>query len=294
MVKTDRFDYSQSFIEHGYKEFHIAPGPDGQWKMASKALHIWPRGHFMMIALPNPDGSFTCTLFFPFEGLPSFQSLETPKDVEEFFRFYFKDLIPLMPGFNDQFFNHPTSSLVTIKCFPWLRGNTMLVGDAAHAIVPFYGQGMNCGFEDIRILGDMLDQTDDWNAALAAFQFHRKVDTDAISEISLANFIEMRDSVANPAFLLRKKIEALLHKLNPVEWIPRYTMVTFSNMPYSEALERGKWQDAILDMIMEDEDLPDLLRTEGYEYTLWDRYVQPAIDELHRIEEEEGGMVEVR
>lgn len=281
MVKTDRFDYSQSFIEHGYKEFTITPGPQGEWRMFKNALHIWPRGHFMMIALPNPDGSFTCTLFFPFEGLPSFQSIDSRKDVEEFFLFYFRDLIKVMPDFVDQYFAAPANSLVTISCFPWMRGNSMLIGDAAHAIVPFYGQGMNCGFEDVRLMAEMLDQGGDWKSILNEFQFTRKVDTDAIAQLALDNFIEMRDKVANPAFLLRKQIEARLHRYNPNIWIPMYSMVTFSHMPYSEAQDRGAWQDAILDNIMDDEELNEILGLEEFEAIVWEKYVSPAINELN-------------
>lgn len=287
MVRTDRFDYSQRFIEHGYKEFTIEPGANGEWRMFKNALHIWPRGHFMMIALPNPDGSFTCTLFFPFEGLPSFQSLETRQDVEEFFLFYFRDLIPLMPDFVDQYFASPPSSLVTINCFPWVRGNAMLVGDAAHAIVPFYGQGMNCGFEDVRLLCQALDQDPgNWGRVFNEYQYARKVDTDAIAELALNNFVEMRDKVANPNFLLRKQIEARLHRFAPDMWIPIYSMVTFSHMPYSEAMDRGAWQDAILDEVMQDEELKDILDLEEFESIIWEKYVEPALEDLRANTEE--------
>ena len=287
MVKTDRFDYSQTFIEHGYKEFTITPGDNGEWRMFKNALHIWPRGHFMMIALPNPDGSFTCTLFFPFEGLPSFQSIETRKDVEEFFLFYFRDLIKLIPDFVDQYFASQPSSLVTISCFPWMCGNSMVIGDAAHAIVPFFGQGMNCGFEDVRILSQMLDEGgSDWHTVLNEFQYVRKVDTDAIAQLALDNFVEMRDKVANPSFLLRKQIEARLHRYAPEIWIPTYSMVTFNHMPYSEAQDRGAWQNAILDEVMLDEELNEILTLEDFEAIVWEKYVAPALEDLDDIAEE--------
>ena len=241
----------------------------------------------MMIALPNPDGSFTCTLFFPFEGLPSFQSIETRKDVEEFFLFYFRDLIKLIPDFVDQYFASQPSSLVTISCYPWMRGNTLLIGDAAHAIVPFYGQGMNCGFEDVRLLSEMLDEGDsDWAPILNEFQHIRKIDTDAIAQMALDNFIEMRDKVANPAFLLRKQIEAKLHRFSPQLWIPMYSMVTFSHMPYSEAQDRAAWQNAILDLIMDDIELNEMLGLEEFEAIIWEKYVAPAFEELSSISED--------
>lgn len=249
---TDRFDYSQDYIDHGYKELHIPPGAAGSFQLEKNALHIWPRESFMMIALPNPDGSFTCTLFFPFDGSPSFSQLRTDAEVSMFFESTFPDAVKLMPTLLEDYNANPTSSLVTVRCYPWIKNNTLLIGDAAHAIVPFFGQGMNAGFEDCRILNDLLNQYDDqWEKVLPQFQHERKKDADAIAQLALDNFIEMRDLVADADFLLRKKIEARLYQLYPVQWIPLYSMVTFhENMPYSMAYETGQKQKKIMDEVM--------------------------------------------
>lgn len=249
---TDRFDYSQDYIDHGYKELHIPPGAAGSFQLEKNALHIWPRESFMMIALPNPDGSFTCTLFFPFDGSPSFSQLRTDAEVSMFFESTFPDAVKLMPTLLEDYNANPTSSLVTVRCYPWIKNNTLLIGDAAHAIVPFFGQGMNAGFEDCRILNDLLNQHDDqWEKVLPQFQHERKKDADAIAQLALDNFIEMRDLVADADFLLRKKIEARLHQLYPAQWIPLYSMVTFhENMPYSMAYETGQKQKKIMDEVM--------------------------------------------
>jgi kynurenine 3-monooxygenase len=257
MQITDRFNFSQHYIDHGYKEFHIPAGPNGQFKLAKNALHIWPRESFMMIALPNPDGSFTCTLFFPFEGDPSFRSIKTKEQFKSFFEQTFPDAVALMPEFLQDFDENPTSSLVTVKCFPWVNNKTLLIGDAAHGIVPFYGQGMNAGFEDCRILNAMLDKhNDNWNTVLPEFQSTRKPDTDAIAQLALDNFIEMRDLVADADFLLRKKIEAKIHQFYPDKWIPLYSMVTFNeNIRYSEAYAKGQRQKKIMDEVMKTSDI---------------------------------------
>jgi kynurenine 3-monooxygenase len=252
MQFTDRYDYSQDYIDHGYKEFTIPAAKGGEFQMEKNALHIWPRESYMLIALPNPDGSFTCTLFFPFDGNPSFKSLDNPDNFFTFFKKTFPDAIPLMPSLLQELKENPTSSLLTIQCYPWAIQNTFLIGDAAHGIVPFYGQGMNAGFEDCRILNNMLNEFgDDWEAGLPAFQQNRKPDTDAIATLALANFIEMRDLVADADFLLRKQIEAKLHELYPDRWIPLYSMVTFhENIRYSDALKTGRKQQQIMDNVM--------------------------------------------
>lgn len=254
---TDRFDYEQDYIDHGYKELHIPPGANGSFQLGKNYLHIWPRESFMMIALPNPDGSFTCTLFFPFDGNPSFGMLKTNADVEKFFEETFPDAKRLMPTLLEDFNTNPTSSLVTIKCYPWVRNKTLLIGDAAHGIVPFYGQGMNAGFEDCRVLNDLLNQHgDDWDVVLPEFQKLRKPDADAIAQLALDNFIEMRDLVADADFLLRKKIEGKLYELFPDKWIPLYPMVTFmDNMRYSDALRIGQKQRLIMDEVMKTKNL---------------------------------------
>jgi kynurenine 3-monooxygenase len=257
MQVSDRFDYSQEYIKHGYKELHIPASDTGEFKLDKNSLHIWPRESFMMIALPNPDGSFTCTLFFPFEGDLSFTSLDTQTKVKTFFEETFPDATALMPDYLIDAYKNPAASLVTTKCFPWVKNNTLLIGDAAHAIVPFYGQGMNAGFEDCRILNELLDQyQDDWAKVLTAFQNRRKPDADAIAQLALDNFIEMRDLVADEKFLLRKKIEAKIHSLFPDKWIPLYTMVTFQDdMRYSEAYTIGQRQKQIMDRVMGDPDI---------------------------------------
>ena len=249
---SDRYNYSQSYIDHGYKELHIPPDKAGGFKMEKNALHIWPRESFMMIALPNPYGSFTCTLFFPFEGATSFQSLHTTEAIQAFFKDTFPDAVEMMPTLLEDFNTNPTSSLVTVRCYPWIKNNTLLIGDAAHAIVPFYGQGMNAGFEDCRVLNELLDQEkDDWDKVLPKFQNSRKPNADAIAQLALDNFIEMRDLVADEDFLLRKKIEAKLHELYPDKWIPLYSMVTFyDKIPYSVAYQTGQKQKAIMDEVM--------------------------------------------
>ncbi len=255
MQTTDRFNFSQHYIEHGYKELHIPSSYSSS--LEKNALHIWPRESFMMIALPNPDGSFTCTLFFPFEGQQSFSSLYSNQKIQEFFSTVFPDAVPLMPELLHDYNTNPTSSLITVKCFPWVKNKTFLIGDAAHGIVPFYGQGMNAGFEDCRVLNALLDKHDDeWDRALPEFQSLRKPDADAIAQLALDNFIEMRDLVADAEFLLRKKIEAKLHQLFPDKWIPLYSMVTFhENIRYSDAQQIGQKQKRIMDGVMAQSDI---------------------------------------
>ncbi|RNI30195.1 FAD-dependent monooxygenase [Rufibacter immobilis] len=253
LQKTDRFNYEQSYLDYGYKELTIPPAADGNWQLEKNALHIWPRGQYMMIALPNIDGSFTCTLFFPYAGEPSFKSLQTSAQLEAFFKEVFPDAAALMPDLAQEFFENPTGSLVTVKCFPWSHGGKiLLLGDAAHAIVPFYGQGMNAGFEDCTVLRGLLEQhQDDWETIFQTFQQVRKANTDAIADLAVYNFIEMRDKVADPRFLLQKKIEAKITAQYPDAWLPLYSMVTFSpDLPYAEALANGKRQEEIMRELM--------------------------------------------
>lgn len=249
----DRFNYSQSYIEHSYKELHIPADAAGNFQLEKNVLHIWPRNSFMMIGLPNPDGSFTLTLFFAHSGSPSFSELTAPEEVAAFFHEQFPNAVPLMPTLLEDFFTNPESSLVTVRCSPWVINNKVaLIGDAAHAIVPFYGQGMNCGFEDCRILVECLDHhNNDWPAALTTYAKLRKPAGDAIADLALENFIEMRDKVADPRFLWRKKMEAWIHEQYPNKLIPLYTMVTFSSdIPYNEALRIGREQDVLMEQIM--------------------------------------------
>ena len=253
LQRTDRYDYSQDYLDYGYKELTIEAGPGGSWPLEKNALHIWPRGQYLMIALPNLDGSFNATLFFPFEGPESFASLRTPSDITAFFGRVFPDAVSLMPNLTEEFFTHPTGSLVTIRCYPWKFGDdVLLLGDASHAIVPFYGQGMNAGFEDCTILNALLDQHGDaaWPTVFAEFQASRKPNTDAMADLAIYNFVEMRDRVADPRFLLQKKIEAKIAAQFPGRWVPLYSQVTFSATPYAEAWAAGQRQDAIMARLM--------------------------------------------
>ena len=252
-LQHDKFNYNQYYIDCGYKELTIPPTASGNFAMEVNALHIWPRKDYMLIALPNLDKTFTCTLFFPFEGEASFSNLTTEEKIKEFFQKTFPDAVPLMPDYVNEFLHNPTSSLVTIKCFPWIREDKFaLIGDAAHAIVPFFGQGMNCGFEDCRVLDELIEQNeDDWETILQQYQTLRKPDADAIADLAINNFTEMRDRTADPKFLLQKKIEARLHEKYPDKWIPAYSQVTFSpHIRYSEALQRGQRQEAIMQEVM--------------------------------------------
>lgn len=253
LQKRSRFNYSQSYLDYAYKELCILPGPDGKHVMDTHALHIWPRGNFMLIALPNTDGTFTCTLFLPFEGVHAFEHLQGDEAVMAFFKEHFPDAIPLMPGLLEDFRINPTSSLATIRCSPWHVGEgVLLLGDAAHAIVPFFGQGMNAGFEDCTILDQMIDEYEEnWQQILPEFSRSRPKDANAIADLALANFIEMRDLVADPVFLLRKKIAALLHEKFGDEFLPMYSMVSFGHVPYSQALAEGQRQDQLLDSIIQ-------------------------------------------
>ncbi len=252
MKGSDPFDYSEHYVEHGYKELRIPPQEGGRFPIEKNALHIWPRESFMLIALPNPDATFTCTLFLPLEGEMSFAQLKSPEKIQAFFEKSFPDATPLMPTLIEDFRDNPTSSLVTIRCYPWAKHDVLLMGDAAHGIVPFYGQGMNAGFEDCRIFNHLLNQfADDWESACTEFQRLRKPDADAIAQLALDNFVEMRDLVGTADFLLRKQIEARLHELYPKRWIPLYSMVTFhDHVRYSEAYETGKKQKKIMDQVM--------------------------------------------
>ena len=248
MLKLSRFNFSQQYLDYGYKELTIPAGPHGEHVVETNALHIWPRGHYMLIALPNVDGTFACILFLPFEGPDSFAQLHTHSAVIEFFRYRFPDAMSLMPHLADNFFTNPTGAMVTIKCSPWhVDSRVLLLGDAAHAIVPFFGQGINCGFEDCTCLLELLDRHGaDWERVFTEFEEARKVNTDAIAELAVENFVEMRDRVADPQFLFRKKVELALQARYPRLFVPKYSMVTFHRIPYATALRRGQVQDLML------------------------------------------------
>jgi kynurenine 3-monooxygenase len=227
--QLDRFEYDESYLAHGYKELTIPPGADGGWLMEKEALHIWPRKSFMMIALPNPDGSFTCTLFWEFAGPRSFESTKTDDDIRRFFDEEFPDAVPLMPTLLTDFRDNPTGSLVTIRCAPWsYKDKVALVGDAAHAVVPFYGQGMNAAFEDCVVLDECLAEfPKNRERAFAEYFFRRKENADALADLAIHNFIEMRDKTASKTFRAKKKLDHLLEGLLPGVYLPLYTMVTF-------------------------------------------------------------------
>ena len=239
--KLEKFEYDESYLAHGYKELTIPPAADGGWQMEKEALHIWPRKSFMMIALPNPDGSFTCTLFWEFEGPRSFATTKTDDDVRRFFDEEFPDAVPLMPTLLEDFHQNPTGSLVTVRCAPWYyKDKVALVGDAAHAVVPFYGQGMNAAFEDCVVLDECVAEfPDNRERAFAEYFSQRKENANALADLAVQNFIEMRDKTASRAFRAKKKLDHLLEAALPGIYLPLYTMVTFTRIPYAAAAQRA-------------------------------------------------------
>ena len=260
MQRQSMFNYSQEFLNMGYKELNIPANLDGTHKLDKNSFHIWPRGKYMLIALPNLDGSFTCTLFMPFEGENSFDSLKEQKDVEVFFEKNFPDSIDVIPKLAEDFFKNPTSTLVTMKCFPWtFQDKVALIGDACHAIVPFYGQGMNAGFEDISVLYEMIEKYgDDWETIFSEYQDSRKPNADAIAELSYRNFMEMSSKTADDQFLLQKKIEKWFSDKHPDKWVPLYSRVTFSDRPYTEALAIGDLQNEIMQKVLKIENIKEI------------------------------------
>ncbi len=254
-----RFNYSQEWLDHGYKELEIPAGPDGAWQIEKNALHIWPRQSFMVIALPNLDGSFTVTLFLAFNGSPGFNQLSNEETVLDFFKTQFPDLVDLMPDLAADFMKHPTGALGTVRCKPWYTAQSLLLGDAAHAIVPFYGQGMNCAMEDVRILDHYLEKHhEDWAGAFAEYQENRKKDTDAIADLAVENYYEMRDHVDIPEFIAKRAIETQLEKIYP-DYASKYNLVTFcEDVSYMDAKERGHVQDKWLLDFCKEHDTKDL------------------------------------
>ncbi|MEZ4461360.1 MAG: NAD(P)/FAD-dependent oxidoreductase [bacterium] len=248
LQKSGRFNFSQDYLSHGYKELSIPPTADGGWRMEKNALHIWPRQDFMLIALPNLDGSFTVTLFLAWEGEYSFDKLRDEHAVVDFFHTHFPDALALMPTLVEDFFANPTGNLVTIRCAPYhYTDQVLLLGDAAHAVVPFYGQGMNASFEDCTVIDEILEQhAPDWGAVGRTFTEVRKADADAIADLALYNFLEMRSKVVDPVFLMKKKVDRALSDAFPDRWMPLYSMVTFSDIPYAKAKARAEEQDRIL------------------------------------------------
>ena len=246
--RQDRFDYQQSFLPHGYKELTIPPGPRGGFALERNALHIWPRGGFMMIALPNRDGSFTCTLFWPFEGPNSFAALRTGEEIRRFFASVFPDAACLMPDLEAEYVRNPVGSLVTVRCNPWRYGaRVVLLGDACHAVVPFHGQGANATFEDCVVLDECIrSHAPDWARVFSSFEALRRENTDALADLSIANFEEMRDDTGSRAFRLKKGLEKGLHRLFPSWFIPLYMMISFTRIPYAAAVRRARRQTRVV------------------------------------------------
>jgi kynurenine 3-monooxygenase len=267
MQRQSMFNYSQEFLNIGYKELNIPANPDGSHKLNKNALHIWPRGNFMLMALANPNGSFTCTLFMPHDGENSFEELKTTEQLVAFFAKHFPDTKEVIPNLVEDFFKNPTSYLVTMKCFPWTYSNKVaLIGDACHAIVPFYGHGMNAGFEDITVLNQMIEQYgDDWANLLNDYENSRKPNADAIAELSYRNFMEMSSKTADEKFLLQKKIEKWFSDKHPHKWMPLYSRVTFSLQPYSEALSIGDFQNTIMEEVLKIENIEEKWNSEEVE-----------------------------
>ncbi|MEN9340641.1 MAG: hypothetical protein RIQ62_1953 [Bacteroidota bacterium] len=285
-VKRDRYNYQQYYIEHGYKELFIPAGENQSFLIEKNALHIWPRKNFMLIALPNFDGSFTCTLFLPFEGQYSFAALQTDEEIMHFFQEQFPNTLPLMPTLLEDFRANPTASLVTVTCSPWTyKDKSMLIGDSAHAIVPFYGQGMNAGFEDCRILMEIMDNssTRAWKDILPAYEKARKKNGDAVAALALQNFIEMRDLVADPIFLERKKIEKQLGLRFPNRFNSVYEMVSFSHQSYHFAISCQKAQDKLLHRIMQSGDFDVLITQDTFKQDL-EAWMQEYEAEVKGIE----------
>lgn len=277
LQKSDRYNYSQFYLEHGYKELIIPSAPENVHQIDPNALHIWPRGGFMLIALANLDGSFTVTLFLPFEGENSFENLKSDSEVEKFFKKEFPDALEMMPDLLADYNTNPTGSLVTVRSYPWnYKDKILLMGDAAHAIVPFYGQGMNAGFEDCSVLDELMKKhKNNWSNAMPAYTDSRKRNGDAIADLAFRNFIEMRDLTANPDFLLRKKTEAWFTKKHPEKWLPLYSQVTFSHIPYADAVANAKKQDAIMDLVMEMPDIENIWESDEVEL-----FILKAIEDL--------------
>ncbi|MCB9251337.1 MAG: FAD-dependent monooxygenase [Flavobacteriales bacterium] len=274
MQGRSMFNYSQTYLEHGYKELTIPAGPGNTFLLEKNCLHIWPRESFMLIALPNLDGSFTCTLFFQMNGPLSFESIDNTEKLDAFFDQYFADAKPLFEDLHGDFFNNPTGTLCTIRCYPWSSGKMTLVGDAAHAVVPFYGQGMNCSFEDCVVFDEMFDKFyPDWEQLFEAYEKSRKPNADAIADLALQNFVEMRDLVADEDFLHFKKVEHELTELYPGKFKSQYELVTFTNEPYSYAREQGARNSELVKKIIRD-NLENKLNDSEFMDTLFSEYIK--------------------
>lgn len=259
MQKLDRFNYSQNYIADGYREILLPANEDGSHKLPVNTLHIWPRGRFMLIALPNFDGSYTCTLFMPFEDDKyCFNNLTSKEKVTDFFKEVFPDFYELLPSVADAWEEHPLSSLAIIRCYPWTHGKLALMGDAAHATVPFFGQGMNCGFEDCSVMWELMQKhKENWPEVFKEYEIMRKPNGDAVQDLSLQNYIVMRDKVNDPDFLLLQKIERRINYLYPDSYFPLYSMVSFTNIEYQTALKKGNEQEAMIKKLIDDNQITD-------------------------------------
>lgn len=264
---SERFNYSQQYLHVGYKELVIPAGTNNAFLMEKNALHIWPRGSFMMIALPNPSGDFTCTLFVPYE---KFDSVKTDADIQKFFEEEFADALPMMPTLLEDYKQNPVGSLVTVKCYPWVNKDKLaLMGDAAHAVVPFYGQGMNCSFEDVVVFDDMVEKYgDDWKTIFDEYQKERKPNADAIADLAVQNYYEMADKVGDKHFLHKKHIEHDLTELYPDKFKSQYELTTFCLTGYKYALDQGKKNDVLLEKIIAD-GAEEKIKDAAYMESLW-------------------------
>jgi kynurenine 3-monooxygenase len=264
---SERFNYSQQYLHVGYKELVIPAGENNAFLMEKNALHIWPRGSFMMIALPNPAGDFTCTLFVPYE---KFDTVKTDADIQQFFEEEFADALPMMPTLIEDYKQNPIGSLVTVKCYPWVKEDKLaLMGDAAHAVVPFYGQGMNCSFEDVVVFDNMIEKHgNDWKTIFDEYQKERKPNADAIADLAVQNYYEMADKVGDKHFLHKKHIEHDLSGLYPDKFKSQYELTTFSLSGYKYAWDMGKKNDALLERIIA-EGAEEKIKDPSYMETLW-------------------------
>ena len=280
LMKRRGVQVREDILPHGYKELTIPVGPGGRHRMEKEALHIWPRGGYMLIALPNLDGSFTVTLFLAREGTPSFAGLEAPGALQKFFATDFPDALELIPGLAEEFHVHPTGMMGTVHSASWhVGGHALLLGDAAHAIVPFHGQGMNCAFEDCLALDECIERSGpDWERVFAGFERLRRPDAEAIATMALENYVEMRDAVRDPKFQLQKQLGFLLEERHPGVFVPRYSMVMFHHLPYSQAQQRGSIQQRILDTLTDrNTDLADV------DLARADALVQAELGRLERV-----------
>lgn len=273
LQRKNRFNYSQQYWHQGYKELIVPAQADGGWTSEKNVLHIWPRGDYMLIGFPNTDGSFTCALHLPFEGELSFESLKTEADLLSFFEQSFPDVMTSMTNLVEDFFTHPPGFMVTIKCSPWsFEDKALLMGDAAHAIYPSYGQGANAGFEDCLTLAACVDSHQgDWKSIFREYERRRKPNTDAIADLCIEHFDELRSLVGEQRFLLRKKIERRINQLFPDKFKDLYSMITFTCLPYTEALRISREQNLLTER---------LLGVEGIEEKLHNRQADGLIEEI--------------